>query len=112
MGLLRFLADLKQRLWDPGALHLIRVDDMPDEIDTRLVYLVGDRSDPWCAVMTCPCGCGARIDLSLVKQDSPHWRLSTHWNRSVSVHPSIWRIRGCRSHFFLRRGRIHWAGMR
>ncbi|WP_425373246.1 DUF6527 family protein, partial [Klebsiella pneumoniae] len=27
-----------------------------------------------------------------------------------TLYPSIWRTTGCRSHFWVRIGRIHWCG--
>jgi len=85
------------------------VDDMPDILEPRRIYLVGDQSVPWSAALRCPCGCGAPIQLSLVAGDTPSWRARRHFNGSVTLHPSIWRKLGCRSHFFLRRGRVVWS---
>ena len=85
------------------------VDDVPDVLEPRRIYLVGDQSMPWSAALCCPCGCGATIQLSLVAGDTPSWRVRRHFSGSVTLHPSIWRKTGCRSHFFLRRGRIVWS---
>lgn len=85
------------------------VQDLPDVLEPQRVYLVGDESLPWSAALLCPCGCGAVIQLSLVVHDSPRWRARRHFIGSVTLHPSIWRKRGCRSHFFLRRGGIVWS---
>ncbi len=64
---------------------------------------------PWSAALLCPCGCGGSIQLSLIAGDTPSWRVRRHFNGSVTLHPSVWGKTGCRSHFFLRRGRIVWA---
>ena len=85
------------------------VDDVPDVLEPRRIYLVGDQSMPWSSALCCPCGCGATIQLSLVAGDTPSWRVRRHFSGSVTLHPSIWRKTGCRSHFFLRRGRIVWS---
>lgn len=85
------------------------VEDLPDVLEPERVYLVGDRSVPWSAALLCPCQCGAVIQLSLIPTDRPRWSVSRHFTGSVSLYPSIWRTKGCRSHFFLRRGRIFWA---
>ena len=85
------------------------VDELPDELEPLRVYLVGDPPMPWAAALLCPCGCGATIQLSLVAGDTPSWRARRHFSGSVTLHPSIWRKTGCRSHFFLRRGRIVWT---
>ena len=85
------------------------LDDLPDVLTARRIYMIGDESRPWAAALVCPCGCGATIQLSLIADDSPSWRAKRHFSGSVTLHPSIWRKRGCRSHFFLRRGRIVWS---
>ena len=85
------------------------VDDFPVELEPNRVYLVGGPVLPWSAALQCPCGCGAAIQLSLVRHDTPSWRPRRHFWGSVSLYPSIWRKAGCRSHFFVRRGRIVWS---
>ena len=85
------------------------VEDVPDALKPERIYLVGEDSLPWCAALLCPCGCGETIQLSLVTKDRPSWRVKRHLSGSVTVHPSIWRTKACRSHFFVRRGRIVWA---
>ena len=85
------------------------VDDFPEILASNRVYLVGDSSAPWCVALVCPCGCGAFIQLSLVNKDHPRWHAKRHFNGTVTLEPSIWRKKGCRSHFFLRRGRIIWT---
>ena len=83
--------------------------DLPDVHEPGRIYLVGDQSMPWSAALRCPCGCGATIQLSLLAGDTPSWRARRHFSGSVTLHPSIWRKTGCRSHFFLRRGHIVWC---
>ena len=84
------------------------VDELPDRMKTRTLYLIG-ASQPWSAALICPCGCGELIQLSLLPHDSPSWRCHFESKRKPSLEPSIWRTTGCRSHFFLRRGRIVWC---
>ena len=85
------------------------VDDLPGALEHARLYLVGDGPRPWSAAMLCPCGCGATIQLSLIARDNPSWHATRHLSGAVSLHPSVWRTRGCRSHFHLRRGHIVWS---
>lgn len=85
------------------------VEDPPDAPEPGYVYLIGERSDPWSALLICPCGCGAPISLSLIKNDDPRWRFSIDPLGSISLSPSVWRTRGCKSHFYIRNGRVLWA---
>ena len=87
----------------------VTFDDLPDVLAPKRLYLVGDDGCPWSAALLCPCGCKATIQLSLLPHDKPRWRAVRHFSGSVSLQPSVWRKRGCRSHFFLRRGRIVWS---
>jgi hypothetical protein len=61
------------------------------------------------AVLNCPCRCGRRIDLSLVKGQEHHW-LATIQHGKISLNPSIWlRVGPCRSHFFVRDSKVLWV---
>lgn len=59
--------------------------------------------------MVCPCGCGEIIQLSLIKEDNPMWRIVKNDKNQITVSPSIWRTKNCRSHYFLRDSKIVWA---
>jgi len=85
------------------------VEDDPDVLLTRRVYLIGEGEAPWAAALVCPCGCGAVIKLSLLPTDSPRWSADVDIDGAVTLRPSVWRTKGCRSHFVLWRGRIIWA---
>ncbi len=87
----------------------MRIGEAPSLPRSRRVYLVEDDGDPWCAVMLCPCGCRETIYLSLLPEDRPSWVFTEHLNDTISLHPSVWRVRGCRSHFILRYGEIRWC---
>lgn len=86
------------------------VEDPPDELSDAVVYLVGD--DPttlWSAQFKCPCACGETIALSLIPRDDPSWKATVTRQGKITLYPSVWRIKGCRSHFFIRDGRVLWA---
>jgi hypothetical protein len=84
------------------------VEDPPDELDDNVVYLIADGGPPWSATFVCPCGCKERISLSLIPRDRPNWRATVN-NDGITLHPSVWRKKDCRSHFFIRGGRVLWA---
>lgn len=98
-----------QRLPDASTRYdVIRADDVPDVLESHKIYIVG-RSPYLCRVaMLCPCGCGETLHMSLLSDMRPYWTLTIHKDATVSLWPSVWRRVGCRSHFFLRRGRILW----
>lgn len=85
-----------------------RVEDLPEILREGVVYLVGDTPEPWSASLICPCGCGATISLSLMPHDKPSWQVKLT-GAAITLRPSIWRTKGCKSHFIIRGGRVYWA---
>ena len=86
----------------------VRVDDLPDAPKPLLLYIAGAAKQEWAAAMLCPCGCEETIHLNLLEQVRPRWTFNEN-KVGPSLEPSIWRRRGCRSHFFLRNGEIEWC---
>ncbi len=91
------------------VFHYQRVEDFPDRLDKAKVYLAGEDQNLWAASMICPCGCGAIIRLNLLQQVRPCWSAQEHSDGTLTLTPSVWRQKGCRSHFVLREGRIRWC---
>src|SRR5262249_39992477 len=110
-----------RRLWrtawrwvwrQPLPLRTVWVDDLPDILEAKRVYIVGEGGHLWFAALLCPCGCGATVHTSFMPDSRPRWTLTVHADGTISLAPSIWRTRGCCSHFFLRRGVIAWCSPR
>jgi hypothetical protein len=93
----------------PALYRASQVEEFPDSLKPLTVYLAGELGNLWAAAMLCPCGCGEKIELNLLKQVRPCWSAEQHADRSITLMPSVWRQKGCRSHFFVRRGRIDWC---
>lgn len=86
-----------------------RVDDLPGQPRGHCVYLVVEDDQVWQVAMLCPCGCGDLIQLCVLPESSPNWVVTAHLDGTVTLSPSVWKTTGCRSHFFLRSGRIQWC---
>jgi hypothetical protein len=84
-------------------------EDIPDELKPLTVYLCGEKEHLWAAAMICPCGCGDVIQLNLLQEVRPRWTAEQHRDGTVSLMPSVWRQKGCRSHFFIKHGRVEWC---
>lgn len=83
-------------------------EDVPDKLAAETVYVVGENGNHWCITMLCPCNCGSVIQLNLLPQIRPCWAFS--YKRGwITISPSIWCKRGCRSHFFVRKGHVDWC---
>jgi hypothetical protein len=104
----RWLTELWRRRRCVKPWSTVSVVDLPDALDRRSVYLVGEAEHEWCVAMLCPCACGALIQLSLLAGGRPRWRYRLHEDRTLSLFPSVWRTIGCKSHFHVKRGQIIW----
>ena len=84
------------------------IDDMPDEkkIRNNTVYIIGENTYYWLAAFRCPCGCNDIIQLNLLNDSFPSWRITSRRNSRISILPSIERTVGCRNHFTLTKGLI------
>jgi len=87
------------------------VDRSPRNEEVRLGHLycvVNSDKRKW-ALFKCPCGCGSVITLSLQAVHSPRWQLTESVCGRPTLYPSVWRDKGCLSHFWLKDGRILWC---
>ena len=101
---------VKNRLWGtPVPLATVYSDELPDELETDCVYLVGENGFLWSAALLCPCGCGAVVQLNLLPDAEPCWRVDQHGDDTITLAPSVWSRKGCGSHYFLRRGFVKWC---
>jgi hypothetical protein len=84
-------------------------DSLPKRLPGRNLVLARDGDEDWCVGMRCPCGCGETIELLLIREAKPRWDLLVDPSGRPSLKPSVWLQTGCRSHFWLRRGRVEWC---
>ena len=89
-------------------MQLVRgMSDVPTRLGD-VAYVVGGDSPKW-LVISCPCGCGRRIDVNLMRSLAPHWTL-VQGEEGLTVHPSLWQPNtSCGSHFWIRGGRVFWV---
>jgi hypothetical protein len=104
-----WLVAVWHHVFGDGLYRGLYVDDAPEVLQRRAVYLVGDGTYLWSAVMRCPCGCGKRLEMNLLTTVEPVWKLNEGRKGELTLHPSIWLKTGCKAHFFLRGGKIQWA---
>lgn len=84
------------------------VNDEPDCVDDKIIYIIGEADFHAIAVMLCPCGCKSKIHLNLLPGNKPTWSI-TSLDKVPTIKPSVWRKVGCKSHFFVRSGQVVWA---
>lgn len=83
---------------------------LPARLPRRDLVVARDDGEDWSVGMRCPCGCGDTIELMLVAEAKPRWWLTFDRRGRPSLSPSVWRRTGCRSHFWVRGGRVDWCG--
>lgn len=64
---------------------------------------------PYAIGFLCPCGCEERIELTLMNGVSPRWDLIVDEMNRPTLKPSVYKQSGCRSHFWVREGKIIWC---
>lgn len=83
--------------------------DPPESCEPGILYLVDDGAEQhWLAVLRCPCGCRAMIQLPMTPPARPCWQMRGTM-QCPTLWPSVRRVNGCRSHFVLQQGRILWC---
>ena len=80
------------------------VEHFPEKLEPGQLYLAMEFAT---AAHLCACGCGNKVITPFSPTD---WQMSFD-GETVSLKPSIgnWTFR-CRSHYWVRSGRIEWAG--
>ena len=82
---------------------------MPERFLPHTVYLVGEDGFDEQVAFLCPCGCRRILQMNLLPDERPCWRVSRNIDGTVTLYPSIRSQKGCRSHFWLWNGRIRWC---
>lgn len=85
------------------------LDNEPERPKASILYVIGGQEHPWKATLICPCGCQEVIELNLSPPGPPLWRIVKVEGKRVTLAPSVWRTKGCRSHFWLRDGEVQWC---
>lgn len=84
------------------------VTDVPDEVGNDIFVVERGGSLRW-ALLMCPCGCGDRLSVNLMRTASPYWRLLLK-NGKASLDPSLWVSPDrCGSHFWLIDSGVFWC---
>ncbi|MDH0961155.1 DUF6527 family protein [Pseudomonas chengduensis] len=90
-------------------LQIVQGDVLPSQLPFRSLLLVRDGSEDWCVGFKCPCGCGRTIELSLPEDVTPRWTCCIDSLGRPTLYPSVWLKNGCKSHFWLRDGKVTWV---
>ncbi len=113
-GAQRILKPL-QSAWDGFVerrclYSLKQVEDLPDRLAHRTLYVVGEPSYPLHASIACPRRrCPTVLNMNLAPDERPQWSLTFDAKGKPTLAPSVWERTTCGCHFFLRNGKIVWC---
>lgn len=100
---------LKERVLPSRQVRQVEGDALPASLPWRDLVVLKDGGEYWSVAMNCPCGCRQRIELPVLPEVRPRWTLSLDRRDRPSLHPSVAMREGCKSHFWLRHGRVVWC---
>jgi len=91
--------------------HLTTLNKTPtnDQIREKDFIMVVYQKNPHWALFRCPCGCHHVISLSLQRTQYPSWTVQMNLSGRPTVYPSVKQVKGCRSHFWIKDGRVYWV---
>ncbi len=97
-------------LWlNPPYRTTVVEETLPKKMKRRTLYIVQEDGFEEQAAMLCPCGCKRVLQMNLLPDERPCWRLVSHGDGTASLQPSVWRKKDCGSHFWFRRSRVEWC---
>lgn len=100
---------LKLAEWFQPSYKAKFTQELPETFAKRIVYIIGEKNHPWALAFECPCGCRKTVQLNVLKEAKPRWKFQVLAKNKIDISPSIWRTSGCKSHFFIRKGKIWWC---
>lgn len=86
------------------ALTCMLVEFIPEHLEGGVLYVSQEYGT---AAHSCCCGCGSKVTTALSPTD---WTFALE-GQGPTLYPSVgnWGLL-CRSHYWIRRGRVVWAG--
>lgn len=101
---------LRKLIWKEEIPKFAKyVSEVPENLENKFVYIIGENNYQWFAVLKCPCNCGDNIHLNLLEDSTPVWKTEDHSDGTITLKPSVWSLKGCQSHYFVRNGKIKWC---
>ena len=81
------------------------IESKPKIIEDGILYISKKFSTTF---HNCPCGCGEVVVIPITISFADGWELFIE-NDHVSLHPSLLQRFACKSHYYIRKGKIVWC---
>lgn len=88
---------------------IVKGDSLPTQMPFRTIVLAIEEDETWCIGLKCPCGCGFTIELPTIIEAKPRWTYQIDKQQNISVYPSVHLQKRCKSHFWIKQGKIIWC---
>lgn len=108
-ALILWFEEAFNELWPTRRVEIASGDFLSAKLPKRNLVLVREGNEDWSVGFFCPCGCRRKIELLLIRDANPHWKMTVDAHARPTLFPSVWLKDGCRSHFWVRKGKIIWA---
>jgi hypothetical protein len=105
----RWILKQVDRLLPGRRVTIVEADTPPQKLPRRNLVLAREDGEDWAVAFRCPCGCGKRLELLLIEEAEPHWSINISKEGNPTLHPSVWLKGGCKSHFWIRNGKVIWV---
>jgi hypothetical protein len=92
-----------------STIEIVSKPPKNNEVVTGALYCTVSADKPKWSLFSCPCGCGDIVTLSLQSAHRPYWKLTKMDSGRPTLYPSVWRDKGCLSHFWVKDGRVFWC---
>lgn len=73
------------------------------------IYVVGGRGFTKWAYFRCPADPEEIIQLSLMPDHRPRWRIASDYLGRPTINPSVRQLDGSFAHFWIRKGQVDWC---
>lgn len=105
----KWFLKLREDVLPARRVVVIESDTPPQKLPWRNLILARENSEDWAVAFRCPCGCGKRLELLLFEEAKPNWSISVGKGNEPTLYPSVCLKGGCKSHFWLRHGKVTWV---
>lgn len=89
MNIRRWWKNTKERLLPRRQVVITEAETLPPKLPRRNFVLTKDDGEVWSIGLRCPCGRGVPIELPLVPEARPRWRLTLDAPKHASLSPSV-----------------------
>lgn len=88
---------------------LVSDNPKPEDVESDIVYVIGGKGYVKWAYLKCPDNCDENIILNLSQSRKPYWTVKQDKKGRATIHPSIHKLEGCKSHFWIKKGHLMWV---